>query len=49
MFDSELRSTLTAMGQELATPLRLEEAGKAYADEVRLYQGIAKAINLQAQ
>lgn len=49
MFDGELRSTLTAMGQELATPLRLEEAGKAYADEVRLYQGIAKAIHLQAQ
>lgn len=49
MFDSELRSTLTAMGQELATPLRLDEAAKAYADEVRLYQGIAKSINLQAQ
>lgn len=49
MFDGELRSTLTAMGQELASPLRLDEAVKAYADEVRLYQGIAKSINLQAQ
>ena len=49
MFDSELRSTLTELGQELATPLRLDEAAKAYADEVRLYQGIAKSINLQAQ
>ena len=49
MFDSELRSTLIAMGQELATPLRLDDAAKVYADEIRLYQGIARAINLQAQ
>lgn len=49
MFDGELRNTLTAMGQELATPLRLDEAAKAYADEVRLYQGIAQSIKLSAQ
>jgi tripartite-type tricarboxylate transporter receptor subunit TctC len=49
MFDSELRSTLIAIGQELATPLRLDDAAKVYADEIRLYQGIARAINLQAQ
>lgn len=49
MLDSELRSTLTALGQELATPLRLDEASKAYAEEIKLYQGIAKSINLQAQ
>lgn len=49
MFDGDLRNTLTAMGQELATPLRLDEATKAYADEVRLYQGIAQSIKLSAQ
>ena len=49
MFDSELRSTLTAMGQELATPLRLDEADKAYAEQIKLYQGIAQSIQLQAQ
>ena len=49
MFDTELRNTLTALGQELATPLRLDEAGKAFAEEVQLYQGIARSINLQAQ
>jgi tripartite-type tricarboxylate transporter receptor subunit TctC len=49
MFDSELRSTLAAMGQELATPLRLDEADKAYAEQIKLYQGIAQSIQLQAQ
>ena len=49
MFDADLRSTLTAMGQELATPLRMDEAAKAQAQEIKLYQGIAKSINLQAQ
>ena len=49
LFDAELRSTLTALGQEMASPLRLDEASKVYADEVRLYQDIAKSINLQAQ
>jgi tripartite-type tricarboxylate transporter receptor subunit TctC len=49
LFDADLRNTLTALGQELASPLRLDEASKAYADEIRLYQGIAKSINLQAQ
>ena len=49
MFDSELRSTLTALGQELASPLRLDEADQAYADDIRLYQSIAKSIHLQAQ
>jgi tripartite-type tricarboxylate transporter receptor subunit TctC len=49
MSDSDLRSTLSALGQELPTPLRLDEAAKAYTEEIRLYQGIAKAINLQAQ
>lgn len=49
MFDTELRATLTAQGQELAQPLRLDDAAKAYADEIKLYQDIAKAIKLQAQ
>ena len=49
MFDAELRSTLSAMGQELATPLRLDEAVKAQAQDIKLYQGIAQSINLQAQ
>jgi tripartite-type tricarboxylate transporter receptor subunit TctC len=49
MFDADLRSTLTAMGQELATPLRLDEAAKAQAQEIKLYQGIAQSIQLQAQ
>ena len=49
MFDGDLRSTLTAMGQEVATPLRMDEAGKAYAVDIQLYQGIARSIGLQAQ
>lgn len=49
LFDAELRSTLTALGQEMATPLRLDEADKAFAEETRLYQGIAQSIKLQAQ
>lgn len=49
MFDADLRSTLTAMGQELATPLRLDEAAKAQTQEIKLYQGIAQSIQLQAQ
>ncbi len=49
MFDPDFRSTMVAMGQEVGEPLRLEEATRVYADEVKRYQGIAKAINLQAQ
>ena len=49
MFDADLRSTLTSMGQELATPLRMDEAAKAQAQEIKLYQGIAQSIQLQAQ
>lgn len=49
MFDGELRKTLTELGQELPVPLRIDETAKVYADEVKLYQGIAKSIHLQAQ
>lgn len=49
MFDSEFVATMAAMGQDPSPALRLEDAGKAYADDIKLYQGIAKSINLQAQ
>jgi tripartite-type tricarboxylate transporter receptor subunit TctC len=49
MFDADFVTTMAAMGQEPSPALRLEEAGKAYADDIKLYQGIAKSINLQAQ
>lgn len=48
LFDAEFRSTLAALGQEASTPLRLDEGAKVYADEVKLYQGIARSIGLQA-
>jgi tripartite-type tricarboxylate transporter receptor subunit TctC len=47
--DPELRGALTALGQEVAAPLRLDEAGKSYADEIGLYQGIARSIKLSAE
>lgn len=49
LFDADLRSTLQAQGQEPSEPLRLDEAAKAYAAEVKQYQDIAKTIKLQAQ
>ena len=49
LFDAELRNALLAQGQEPSDPLRLDEAAKAYAAEIKQYQGIAKAINLKAQ
>jgi tripartite-type tricarboxylate transporter receptor subunit TctC len=49
MLDPDFRSTMFAMGQEVGDPLRLDEATRVYADAIKLYQGIAKAINLQAQ
>ena len=49
LFDAELRNALVAQGQEPAEPLRLDEAAKAHAAEVKQYQDIAKSIKLQAQ
>jgi tripartite-type tricarboxylate transporter receptor subunit TctC len=49
LFDADLRNTLQAQGQEPAEPLRLDEAAKAYAAEVKQYQDIAKSIKLKAQ
>lgn len=49
MFDADFRNTMQAMGQEVGEPLRLDETNRVYAEEIRLYQGIAKAIKLQAQ
>lgn len=49
MFDTEFRNTMTAMGQDPSPALRLDEAAKAYADEVKVYQDIARSIQLQAQ
>ena len=49
MFDSDFVATMAAMGQDPSPVLKLEDAGKAYADDIKLYQGIAKSINLQAQ
>ena len=49
MFDAEFRNTMQAMGQEVGEPLRLDETDRVYVEEVRLYQGIAKSIQLQAQ
>lgn len=49
LFDTELRANLTALGMDMSPPLRIEDAAKLYAQEVRLYQGIARDIGLQAQ
>ncbi len=49
MFDDDFRNTMTAMGQEVGEALRLEQTAQVYADEIKLYQGIAKAIKLEAQ
>ena len=49
MFDADFVATMAAMGQDPSPALRLDEAVKAYADDIKLYQGIAKSINLQAQ
>ena len=49
MFDADFRSTMTAMGQEVGEALRLDQTDQVYADEVKLYQGIAKSIKLEAQ
>lgn len=49
MFDGELRTALTAMGQDLSEPLRLDEAAKVYAEDIKTYRDIAKAIGLKAQ
>jgi len=49
MFDADFRNTMTAMGQEVGDALRLDQTDQVYADEVKLYQGIAKSIKLEAQ
>jgi len=49
MFDADFRNTMTAMGQEVGEALRLDQTDQVYADEVKLYQGIAKSIKLEAQ
>lgn len=49
LFDGDLRKTLIGMGQEVSDPLRPEETAKAYNDEIKLYQGIARSIGLKAQ
>jgi tripartite-type tricarboxylate transporter receptor subunit TctC len=47
--DPELRAALQAQGGEVASPMTLEAAAKAYADEMAQYRAIAKSINLQPQ
>jgi tripartite-type tricarboxylate transporter receptor subunit TctC len=49
MFDADFRNTMNAMGQEVGEPLRIDQTGQVYADDIMLYQGIAKSINLEAQ
>lgn len=49
MFDADFRTTMTAMGQEVGEALRLDQTDQVYADDIKLYQGIAKSINLEAQ
>ena len=49
MFDADFRNTMTAMGQDVGEALRLDQTTQVYADEVKLYQGIAKSIKLEAQ
>ncbi len=49
MFDADFRNTMTTMGQEVGDALRLDQTDQVYADEVKLYQGIAKSIKLEAQ
>ena len=49
MFDADFRNTMTAMGQEVGEALRLDQTDQVYAEEIKLYQGIAKSIQLEAQ
>jgi len=49
MFDVDFRNTMTAMGQEVGEPLRLDQTDQVYTEEIKLYQGIAKTIQLEAQ
>ena len=49
MFDADFRNTMTAMGQDVGEALRLDQTAQVYTDEVKLYQGIAKSIKLEAQ
>lgn len=49
MFDGELRASLSAMGQDMSEPLRLDEAAQVYAQDIKTYRDIAKAIGLKAQ
>jgi tripartite-type tricarboxylate transporter receptor subunit TctC len=49
MFDDDFRNTMTAMGQEVGDALRLDQTDQVYADEVKLYKGIANSIKLEAQ
>ena len=49
MFDADFRNTMTALGQDVGEALRLDQTDQIYADEVKLYQGIAKSIKLEAQ
>ena len=49
MFDADFRTAMNAMGQEVGEALRLDQTDQVYADDIKLYQGIAKSINLEAQ
>jgi hypothetical protein len=49
MFDTDFRNTMSAMGQEVGEALRLDQTDQVYTDEIKLYQGIAKSIKLEAQ
>lgn len=49
MFDADFRNTMIDMGQEVGEPLRLDQSDQVYAEEIKLYQGIAKSIKLEAQ
>lgn len=49
LFEADFRNTMTAMGQDVGEPLRLDQTDKVYTEEIKLYQGIAKSINFQAQ
>ena len=47
--DPELRAALQAQGGDVAAPMTLDAAAKAFADEMTQYRAIAKSINLQPQ
>ena len=47
--DAEVKAGMLTLGQDISPLQTLQQADKAYADEIAQYRGIAKTINLQPQ